>query len=78
MAKVYLDPNAGGVSQTEFDAHTHGYVKIIQLGVDANKNYGSPVKVDLQDGSEVNASDGTDLESIGITSAIVQTGVPTG
>ena len=52
------------------------YRKITQLGVDANKTYGSVMRVDIVDDSEVYSSDGTDLESIGITVATDATTTP--
>ena len=67
---------SSGVSQSEFDTHTHNYAKVTQFGVDSNKNYGSVTRIDIVDDSEVNGTDGTDLESIGITSSTTATGTP--
>ena len=65
----YLDPSAGG-------PHTHSYRKIMQFGVDANKAYSGPNRVDIIDDQEVFGQDGTDLEAVGITVVTGQTGQP--
>jgi len=65
----YLDPSAGG-------PHTHSYRKIMQFGVDANKTYAGPTRVDIVDDEEVFGQDGTDIEAVGITVATEQTGQP--
>ena len=72
-----LDPAAGGVSQAEFDAHTHSYRQVSRLGTDVNKNYGSPTYVDVLDDTEVVSTPGNDMEAVGITTQTEQTGVPT-
>jgi len=72
IEKVYLSE---GVSQSIFDTHTHNYRKITQLGVDQTA-WGNPVRVNVIDNAEVHAEDGTDLESVGVTVAILPTSTP--
>ena len=72
-----LDPAAGGVSQAEFDVHTHGYRKLTRIGVDDDDKWGSPVWVDIVDDADNHASTSVDLEAAGVTVATEQTEVPT-
>jgi len=72
-----LDPAAGGVSQSEFDNHTHKYRKLMTLGVDASKQFSSPVRSDLVDNSEIFVIDGTDLEAVALTVATEESEIPT-
>lgn len=76
LQSFQLDPNAGGVSAAEFEAHTHSYRKITRIGTDVNKNYGSPTYTDLIDDTEVVSTPGNDMEAVGITSSTEQTGTP--
>lgn len=76
MARQTEEIVATGVSQATFDAHAHSYRKLMQLGVDANKAYSGPNKVDILDDQEVFAQDGTDLEAVGLTVATEPTGTP--
>ena len=70
LIKIY---NIDGAT---FDAHTHSYRKLMQLGVDSQKTYASPARVDILDNQEVNVSDNTDLEVVGLTTETSPTGVP--
>ena len=76
IASFQLDPAAGGVSQSEFDTHTHAYQKLSQLGVDASKTFSTPVRTDTINDSEVWLADATDLEVVAVTLAGTSTGVP--
>jgi hypothetical protein len=76
MQSFQLDPNAGGVSQAEFDAHTHNYRKITQIGIDQSKNWVGPTYADVLDDQEVHVTDGTDAEAIGVVVSTEATGVP--
>jgi len=67
---------AEGVSQADFDAHTHNYRKITQLGIDTNKNYPAPTKVVIDDDTETFVTDGNDAEAIGVTVATEPTTTP--
>lgn len=67
---------APGVSEATFNAHTHNYRKITQLGVDAQRAYNTPQRVDIVDDSEVNTSGNTGLEAVGITVVTTPTGTP--
>lgn len=71
-----LDPNAGGVSEATFNAHTHNYRKITQIGGDSAKNWASPIRVDVIDGQEVNVYDTQDLEGVGVTVSTQPTSTP--
>ena len=72
-----LDPAAGGVSQAEFDAHTHAYRKITQIGADTSKFYDGPTRTDIVDNSEVYVTPMNDIEAMAVTVATDQTEVPT-
>ena len=72
-----IDPAAGGVSQAEFDAHTHSYRKVTQLGVDERDQYNSPSRVTIVDDTESFAATAQDLEAVGITVATEATSTPT-
>lgn len=72
-----IDPAAGGVSQTEFDAHTHGYRKVTRIGVDDDDKWASPVWVDIVDDSDNVADTPVDVEAVGITVSTEQTDTPT-
>lgn len=76
LVSVQIDPAAGGVSQTEFSNHTHGYRKITRIGTDINKNYGTPTYADIVDDSEVISTPGNDIEAVGITVSTEQTDTP--
>jgi len=76
MGKVYLDPNASGVSQAEFDAHTHDYRKIMWLGVDDDDKYLTPDEVEIVDDSENVAATSVDAEAVAITVATASTTTP--
>jgi len=71
---MQLDPTA--VPQATYGAHTHDYQKATQLGVDAQKTYASPARVATQDDAEVNVSDATDLEAVGLTLGATATSTP--
>lgn len=65
-----------GVSQGSFDAHSHNYRKLTQLGVDSVKTYASPARVNVVDDGEVNVADNTDLEAVGVTVTTAPTTTP--
>lgn len=73
IEKIYLSE---GVSQVEFDAHTHNYRKLTQIGGDAGKNWSSPVRVDIVDSQEVYVGDQQDLEGVGVTVTTSPTSTP--
>ena len=54
---------------TTFEAHTHNYRKITQLGVDGAGDYGSPVRISIEDDTEVDITDSNKVASVGITVA---------
>lgn len=72
-----LDPAAGGVSQSEFDAHTHAYRKITRVGADDDDKFLSPSWENIVDDTDTIASTSVDMEAVGITVATEQTEVPT-
>lgn len=76
MQSFQLDPEAGGVSQTVFDAHTHAYRKITRIGGDSDDKWGSPTWVDVVDDGDSHAAENVDLEAVGITVATEQTEIP--
>ena len=55
-----------------FNAHTHNYRKITRVGVDADKNFGSPQRADIIDNNEVEVGDDAILypSSVGNSIAI--------
>ncbi len=67
---------ASGVSHAVFDAHTHSYRKLTEIGVDINKNYGSPTRASVTDDTETSVDDGNDAEAIGVTVATSPTSTP--
>ncbi|MBA7662346.1 hypothetical protein ES703_70374 [subsurface metagenome] len=73
IEKVYLSE---GVPQVTFDAHTHNYRKLTQFGVDANKTYAGPKRIDILDDQEVFGQDGTDIEAVGMTVTTSPTSTP--
>ncbi len=78
IQSVQIDPaGGGGVSQAEFDAHTHNYRRIDTIGNDSNTSYSSPNRATLVDDGEVNPAGESRMRSIGIASSTQPTGVPT-
>ena len=71
-----LDPAAGGVSQAEFDAHTHNYRKLTRIGVDASDTWTSPTWTVIADDSDNHASEYGDLEAAGVTVETSPTSTP--
>jgi len=67
---------ASGVSQAIFDAHTHDYRKITQIGADSDDKWGSPTLVDIIDDDTTEAHEAVDLEAVGITVATQPTEIP--
>ena len=65
-----------GVGLTTFDAHTHNYCKITQLGVDGTGNYATPQRIAIADDSEVDITDANKCAAVGITSSTQATEVP--
>lgn len=65
-----------GVSQSSFDTHTHNYRKFMQLGVDGQGSYNSPVRTDIVDDSEINLTDSNKVGAVGITVSTEATEVP--
>jgi len=76
LVSFQLDPATGGVSQSEFDAHTHTYRKVTQIAADISKNWVIPTRTDVIDDTETWVTDDNDLEAIGITVATSSTGTP--
>jgi hypothetical protein len=78
LQSFQLDPAAGGVSQAEFDSHTHSYRKLTQIGVSRDHLYTPVERFDIVDDSEVVGFSGNnlDLEAIGVTVSTDATGVP--
>jgi hypothetical protein len=78
IASFQIDPAAGGVSQAEFDAHTHYYRKLMQIAVSRDHLYDPVERFDIVDDSEVVGFSGNnlDIEAVGITVSTEQTGVP--
>jgi len=68
---------AEGVTQTEFDAHTHSYRRVDQVGVDDSQAYGSPSRVTIVDDTEVNVGQPKNVKAVGVTVSTQQTNVPT-
>lgn len=71
-----LDPAAGGVSQAEFDNHTHNYRKLTRIGVDARDQFDTPTWTVIVDDSDNHASEAVDLEAAGVTVATSPTSTP--
>jgi hypothetical protein len=76
MAREVTEFVSSGVSQATFDAHTHPYRKITELGVDGQGTYGSPQRVAIVDDSEVNITDANKVAAVGITVDTQETGIP--
>lgn len=74
IEKVYI--SGEGVGQAVFDAHTHDYRKLTQIGVDGVGSYASPVRENIVDDGEVNLSDSNKVAAVGITVATQPTGTP--
>jgi hypothetical protein len=72
-----LDPAAGGVSQAEFDSHTHGYRRLDQIGIDDVTNYSSPNRATVTDDAEVSIGEQARARAVGVTVSTQQTAVPT-
>jgi len=72
-----LDPAAGGVSQAEFDAHTHGYRKLTRIGSDDDDKWSAPIWADVVDDGDTHVENPVDVEAIGVTVVTDQTGTPT-
>ena len=77
LQSFQIDPAAGGVSQSEFDSHTHNYRQVTQIGVDERDQYDSPTRSALTDDAETVAATSQDLEAVGITVATAPTSTPT-
>ena len=73
IVKDYL---ADGVSQGIFDAHTHNYRKLTQIGVDGVGIYTSPVRTNIADDSEVTATDSNKVNVVGVTVSTQPTSAP--
>ncbi len=74
IQEMQLDPN--GVDGATFDAHTHNYRKMTQLGVDGVGSYASPVRTNVVDNSEVNLTDSNKVSAVGITVSTQPTSTP--
>ena len=77
IQSMLIDPAAGGVSQAAFDAHTHDYRRVDQIGVDDVAAYSSPNTTAIVDDTEVVAAEQGRVRSIGVTVSTQQTGAPT-
>ena len=73
IAKDYL---ADGVPQSEFNAHTHNYRKLTQIGGDADDKWNSPTLIDVVDNAITHAAESVDLEAVGVTVSTQPTEVP--
>lgn len=73
IVKDYL---ADGVPQAAFDAHTHNYRKLTQIGGDSDDKWGSPTLVAVGDDATTHAAENVDLEAVGVTVATLPTSVP--
>lgn len=78
IAKDYLDPEAGGVSQATFDAHSHNYRKVMQIGISVDHLYDPVLRYDVVDDAEVVAFIGNnaDAEAVGVTVSTLPTSMP--
>ena len=76
IQEMELDPNAGGISQATFDAHTHNYRKLTQIAVDNSKNWIGPAYETVLDDQLVHVTDGADIEAIGVTVSTQPTSAP--
>jgi hypothetical protein len=77
LQSFQLDPAGGvGVSQAEFDSHTHAYRKITRVGADDDDKFGSPSWETIVDNADTVAFSIVDMEAVGITVATEQTGTP--
>lgn len=73
IEKVYLSE---GVSTVDFNAHTHNYRKMTQIGADADDKWASPTLVDIVDDTTTHAKEHVDLEAVGVTVATLPTSTP--
>ena len=71
-----LDPAVGGVSQAEFDIHTHGYRKITRIGADDRDQFDSPSWSNVTDDADTVVIQANDLEAVAVTVATESTGEP--
>ncbi len=76
MAREVTEFTSSGVSQTEFDVHTHNYRKITELGVDGVGSYASPARIAIVDDSEVNITDSNKVAAVRVSVATQSTEVP--
>ena len=76
MARETIEYTTSGVSQSEFDVHTHNYRKLVQIGVDGTGAYTSPVRTPITDDSEVTATDANKVNVVGVTVGTQPTEVP--
>lgn len=73
IEKVYV---SDGVIQVVFDAHTHNYRKLTQIGGDADDKWASPTLVDVVDDATTEAHESVDLEAVGVTVSTLPTSTP--
>ena len=76
LQSFQLDPAAGGVSQAEFDVHTHSYRKITRIGADDRDQFDSPAWSNVTDDADTIAKQSSDLEAVAVTVATESTGEP--
>ncbi len=76
MAREVTEFPTGGVSQGVYDAHTHNYRKITQLGVDGNDEFLNPQRIAIADDSEVNITDSGKVAAVGVTVSTQPTETP--
>lgn len=70
-----IELTATGLDVGTFNAHTHNYRKLTQLGVDGAGSYASPVRIAIAEG-EVNVTDSNKVASVGITVSTQPTETP--
>lgn len=76
MAREVTEFAISGVSQVVYDAHTHNYRKITQIGGDADDKWASPTLVDVVDDATTEAHEQVDLEAVGVTVSTQPTETP--
>ena len=76
LQSFQLDPAAGGVSQAEFESHTHTYRKITRIGADAYDQWTSPTWAVIADDADTHVSESVDLEAVGVTTETSSTSTP--
>jgi len=79
VAREVTEFITSGVPQAEFDAHTHNYRKVTQIGADGDYRWASPTIRDIADDDLTWAHDSIpdkDIAAVGITVATSPTSTP--